>query len=177
MILDLKLVDIVACWGVVTPPGDAQAAKITYQLDAADVCESFNLLDISCGGLSFAASTRGISYATGRAPNEDEYDFVKELAFFDVDIHRTWHENFSARRPDDAAISTGAADRLRIYEKSFQQVARWFKPGRRLSLQTCYLANIGRAYTDAIVSIDIFHEPDLPLRSEIHPASRSHRRR
>lgn len=185
MILDPMLVYSAACWDGVTSLEDAQAAKMTYHLDAAHVREGSRLLDIGCGwgGLIRAASARGISHATGLTLSEDQYDYVKELALPNVNIHLTSYENFPAKRPYDAAISIGAfehfvkpgmsqAERLRIYEKFFQQVARWLKPGGRLSLQTIYWADIDRAYADEIVPTDVFPESDLPLLSEIFAASR-----
>ena len=191
LILDPLLIYSAACWKqngtTAASLEEAQFNKLNYHLDAAAVDQDSRLLDIGCGwgGLvRTASSQRQISHATGLTLSEDQFNFVKDLGLPETDVHLTSYENFHPERPFTAVISIGAFEhfvkpgmtqtqRLEIYGKFFDQVARWLTPGGRFSLQTIYWANVDRHYADTIVPTDVFPESDLPYLSEVFEASRA----
>ena len=191
LILDPLLTYSAACWHVNGKPAasleEAQLNKLNYHLNAVEVTQGSRLLDIGCGWgglIRTALNHRKLRHATGLTLSKDQFDFIEKLALPDTDIHLTSYENFQTERSYDAVISIGAfehfvkpgmsqAQRIKVYEQFFHQVARWLTPGGKLSLQTIYWADIERKHADAIVPTDVFPESDLPYLSEIFEASRT----
>lgn len=164
---------------------EAQAEKIRFHLDGAQVGEGSRMLDIGCGWgtlLTRGIEDRGAAVAKGLtlSPLQKAYIDGRGVPGLSADLKS--YEVFEPDEPFDSIVSVGAfehfvkpgsshQERLETYANLFRRCADWMTPDGRFSLQTMAWGEAGETERDMIRIHEIFPESDLPEIAEVIEAA------
>jgi cyclopropane-fatty-acyl-phospholipid synthase len=163
----------------------AQAEKIRYHLDAANVATGSRVLDVGCGWgslLKTAATERGAASATGLTLSPLQHRYIASLGVPNLSSELVSYEHYAPAASFDAIVSVGAfehfvrpgssqAERRTAYEGFFSRCAGWLTRDGRLSLQTMAWGDAVPAERGMIRIHEIFPESDLPEIAEVIDAA------
>ncbi len=163
----------------------AQADKIKYHLDAANVVEGGRMLDVGCGWgtlISKAVQDRGAASSQGLTLSPLQRDYITGLKIPNVSAELLSYEYYTPDTPFESIVSVGAfehfvkpgashEDRLATYSEFFRRCAEWMTPDGRFSLQTMAWGDANDTERGLIRIHDVFPESDLPEIAEVIEAA------
>ena len=164
---------------------EAQADKITYHLDAANVHENGRMLDVGCGWgtlITKGVQDRGAAFSHGLTLSPLQRDYINGLPDPNVSAELLSYEHYTPDAPFDSIVSVGAfehfvkpgtsrKDRLATYSEFFRRCGEWMTPDGRFSLQTMTWGDANDMERGLIKIHDVFPESDLPEIAEVIEAA------
>jgi cyclopropane-fatty-acyl-phospholipid synthase len=166
----------------------AQADKISYHLDAANVHEGGRMLDVGCGWgtlITKGVQDRGAASSHGLTLSPLQRDYINGLPDPNVSAELLSYEHYTPEAPFDSIVSVGAfehfvkpgtsrQDRLATYREFFRRCAEWMTRDGRFSLQTMTWGDASEMERGLIKIHDVFPESDLPEIAEVIEAAHPH---
>ncbi len=163
----------------------AQADKIAYHLDAANVRENGRMLDVGCGWgtlITKAVQDRSAAAAHGLTLSPLQRDYINGLSIPNVSAELVSYEHYTPEATYDSIVSVGAfehfvkpgathEDRLATYSEFFRRCAEWMTNDGRFSLQTMTWGDANDTERGIIRIHDVFPESDLPEIAEVIEAA------
>jgi len=163
----------------------AQADKIKYHLDAANVHENGRMLDVGCGWgtlITKGVQDCGAAASHGLTLSPLQRDYINGLAIPNVTAELLSYEHYTPDVPFESIVSVGAfehfvkpgtsrEDRLSAYSEFFRRCSEWMTPDGRFSLQTMTWGDANDTERGIIKIHDVFPESDLPEIAEVVEAS------
>lgn len=161
--------------------GAAQAAKIAWHLQQAEVVKARRVLDIGCGWgatLKACAALLNVVSGIGLTLSPAQAAYAASLGNPKLEVHV---ENWQQHKPAalyESIISIGAfehftkptdeaAAKIAIYRDFFGHCRGWLDSRGAMSLQTIAYGSLSRDDPSVALMSQIFPESDLPMLEEI----------